>query len=98
MSRSKLEKYMSILGALVSQPLKHEEISKETKIEHKILKKYLGFLILHKLIKENSSDKGRITYAITDIGFTVLKRIEAQKYFEKLKNILYSKACISKLA
>jgi len=86
MPRSKLEKYLSILEALVPQPLELEHISYNTHIECRMLKRYLDFLILHKLVEERVLNT--VVYAITERGLAVFKTLQAQKYFQKLKNIL----------
>ncbi len=88
MSRSKLEKYLSILDVLVPQPLKFEKISYKANIECATLKKHLAFLMAHKLVEERSPRKGRAVYAITDRGLAVFKTLQARKYFEKLRSIL----------
>ncbi|MFQ6068588.1 MAG: winged helix-turn-helix domain-containing protein [Candidatus Bathyarchaeia archaeon] len=88
MPRSRLEKYLSILEALVPQPLEFENISYKASLECSTLKKYLNFLISHNLVEERSLDKKRVVYAITERGLAVFKTLQAQKYFQKLKNIL----------
>jgi len=88
MSRSKLEKYLSILDVLVPKPLKFENISYKANIECRILKRYLAFLILHKLVEERPFNKKDVVYAITDRGLAVFKTLRAQKYFQKLRNVL----------
>lgn len=88
MPRSKLEKYLSILEALVPQPMKFENISFKANIECGVLKKYVKFLISHKLVEERQLNKKLVVYAITDRGLVVFKTLQAQKYFEKLKSVL----------
>lgn len=88
MSRSRLEKYLSILEALVPQPLEFEDMSYKADIECGTLKQYLGFLLSHNLIEERRLNKKRAIYAITERGLAVFKTLRAQKYFQKLKNIL----------
>jgi predicted transcriptional regulator len=87
MPRSKLEKYLKILEVLASRPSKLDTISRKVGMKSKILESYLDFLITHGLVKERSN-KERTVYAITDIGLAVLKTLQGQKYFEKLKKIL----------
>ncbi len=88
MPRSRLEKYLGILEALVPQPLKLEKISYKTNIECRMLKQYLDFLVMHKLVEERVSNKNRAVFAITERGLAVFKTLQAQKYFQKLKKIL----------
>jgi predicted transcriptional regulator len=88
MPRSRLEKYLSILEALVPKPLKIEKISYKTNIECSVLKQNLDFLTLYKLIEERSLGKERVIYAITERGLAVFKTLQAQKYFQKIKKIL----------
>lgn len=88
MARSKLEKYLNILEVLVPQPLKFEKISYKANIECAVLKQYLNFLIVHKLVDERPLNKGKTVYAITERGLAVFKTLQAQKYLEKLRNIL----------
>ncbi len=88
MTRSRLEKYFSILEVLVPQPLKFENISYETDIECNTLKRYLGFLISHKLVEERHLNRKKVLYGVTERGLAVFKTLQAQKYFQKLKSIL----------
>ena len=88
MPRSKLEKYVDILEVLVPKPLKFEKISYKTDMKCSMLKRYLTFLISHKLVEERFLAKEKTVYAITERGLAVFKTLQAQKYFQKLKNIL----------
>ncbi len=88
MPRSKLEKYLSILEALVPQPSKLDKISYKTNIECRTLKRHVAFLIMNKLVEKRSSSKLGSVYAITERGLAVFKTLQAQKYFERLKTIL----------
>jgi len=88
MSRSRLEKYLSILEALIPQPLEFEGVSYKSDIECSTLKRYLDFLLYHDLVEERRLSKKRAIYAITERGLAVFKTLRAQKYFQKLKNIL----------
>ena len=87
MSRSKLEKYLSILEVLVSNTQRFEDISFKTNIECGALKRLLNFLTSHKLIEERSFDEG-VVYAITDRGIAVFKTLRAKEYFRKIRTIL----------
>lgn len=88
MPRSRLEKYLNILEVLVPKSLKFEKISYKTDIECNMLKRYLNFLISHSLVEERQLNKEKVIYAITERGFAVFKTLQAQKYFQKLRNIL----------
>ena len=88
MSRSRLEKYLSILEALVPEPLEFEGISYKSDIECSALKRYLDFLLRHNLVEERPLNKRKAVYAINERGLAVFKTLRAQKYFQKLKNIL----------
>lgn len=87
MSRSKLEKYLSILEALIPQPRRFEDISYQTKIECSNLKQYISFLSTHKLIEERSSDEG-VVHAVTDRGVAVFKTLRAKEYFKRIRSVL----------
>ena len=84
MSRSKMEEYLSILEVLIPQPLKFKKISHKANIKDEKLKKHLGFLLSHMLIKEHFFEKEGTVYAITDIGLAVLKTLKAQELSEKI--------------
>jgi len=84
MSRSKLEKYLSILEVLVPQPLEFKKISYKADMERKMLKRYLGFLISHWLIEKNSFKKEGTVYAITDMGLAVFRALQAKEYSERI--------------
>jgi DNA-binding IclR family transcriptional regulator len=87
MTRSKLEKYLSILDALVPHPRRFEEVSYQTKIECNSLKRYMSFLGTHKLIEERPSDEG-VEYAVTDRGLAVFKTLRAKEYFKRIRSVL----------
>jgi len=87
MSRSKLEKYLSILEVSVSNTQRFEDISFKTKIECGSLKRLMNFLISHKLIEERPFDEG-VVYAITDRGIAVFKTLRAKEYFKRIRTIL----------
>ncbi len=88
MPRSKLEKYVEILAVLVPTPLEFETVSLETKIECNTLERYFRFLIAHKLVEKRTQANSPATHAITDRGLAVFKTLQAQKYLEKIRNIL----------
>jgi predicted transcriptional regulator len=88
MARSKLEKYLSILEALVTRPLKFEKVSYEAKIDCTTLKQYIDFLVFHKLVNRRHLPKGKDVYAITERGLAVFKTLRAQRYLQKLRDVL----------
>jgi len=88
MPRSKLEKYLSILEVLVPRPLKFEKISYKANMECNMLKRYLNSLVSQKLVEERSLNNGKVVYAITERGLAVFKTLQAQKYLQRLKDIL----------
>jgi predicted transcriptional regulator len=88
MPRSKLEKYLSVLEALVARPLKFEKVSYEAKIDCTTLKQHMDFLVFHKLVEERNLTKGKAVYAITERGLAVFKTLRAQRYLQKLKKIM----------
>jgi len=86
--RSRLEKYLSILEALVPDPQDVEGISYDTDLECRTLKRHLDFLISHKLVEERLLSQRKTAYAITERGVMVFKTLQAQKYLAKMKSIL----------
>lgn len=88
MSPSKLERYLNILEVLVFCPLEFERVSYKTSMERSILKQHLGFLVYHGLVEEQHFGEGRVAYAITEIGLTVLRTIQGQRHFEKIREIV----------
>lgn len=87
MSRSKLEKYLSILEVLIPQPRGFEEISYQTKIECGALKRLITFLTRHKLIEERTFNEG-VVHAVTDRGIAVFKTLRAKEYFRRIRSVL----------
>ena len=78
MPRSKLEMHIDILKALARHgPLKPTHIMFKANINCSVLKQYLGFLIQHNLVEQQTllkkGNKKRVVYAITEKGLTVLK-------------------------
>jgi predicted transcriptional regulator len=88
MPRSKLEKYLSILEALVDRPLKFEKVSYAAKVDCTTLKQHMDFLVFHKLVEERKPARGKTGYAITERGLAVFKTLRAQRYLQKLKKIM----------
>ena len=83
MRRSKLEMYIDILKVLAQKgPLKLTHIMYKSNVNCKVLKEYLDFLLKQGLIEERAVGKGRIVYADTPRGITVLK------YFRELTKAL----------
>ncbi len=83
MRRSKLEMYVDILRVLAQQgPSKRTHIMYRANVNCKVLKENLGFLIKQGLVEEKAVGKGRVVYANTPRGMTVLK------YFKELQQAL----------
>lgn len=89
LSRSKLEKHLAILGALVPEPANFDSISYKTDIGFGTLERHLNFLVSHRLVEERLQGDERLVYAVTQRGLTVFRTIQAQKYLQKLRNILH---------
>jgi predicted transcriptional regulator len=80
MKRSKIEMYVDILKVLAQRgPLKLTHIMYKANVNCKVLKEYLGFLIKQELVEERTVGKGRIVYANTPRGITVLKNFREIK-------------------
>jgi len=83
MRRSKLETYVDILSVLGQKgPLKLTHIMYKANVNCNILKDSFDFLIKQGLIEERTIGKGRVVFAVTQKGITVLK------YFRELKQSL----------
>jgi predicted transcriptional regulator len=83
MRRSKLEMYVDILKVLAQKgPMKVTHIMYKANVNCNVLKEDLGFLIKQGLIEERVVGKGRVVYANTARGTTVLT------YFRELSKAL----------
>ena len=83
MRRSKLEMYVDILRVLTHKgPLKLTHIMYKANVNCRVLKEYLDYLVKHGLVEERIIGKGRVVFAVTQRGITVLK------YFHELKQVL----------
>ncbi len=86
MTRSKLEKYLDVLEALVDRPKKIDKIAYIAKIECHSVKQSLIFLMSNGLVEERSLRNGeRIIYAITERGLSVFKTMRALRYLETFR-------------
>jgi predicted transcriptional regulator len=75
--------YIDILKVLAQRgPLKLTHIMYKSNVNCKVLKEYLDFLLKQGLIEERPAGKGKIVYADTQRGITVLK------YFKELTKAL----------
>jgi predicted transcriptional regulator len=75
--------YIDILKVLAQRgPLKLTHIMYKANVNCKVLKEYLDFLIKQGLIEERVIGKGRVVYANTTRGTTVLK------FFRELNKVL----------
>jgi len=88
MTRSKLERYLSILEVLVSRPLELEIILYQVDEVWGILKEHLDFLILHGLVEKLPLGKKRIVYLVTEKGLALLRTLQGQEYLDEHKNFL----------
>ena len=83
MRRSKLEMQIDILRVLTYKgPLKLTHIMYKANINCNLLKEYLDYLLKQGLVEERIIGKGRVVFAVTERGITVLK------YFHELKQAL----------
>ena len=83
MRRSKLEMYIDILTVMAQKgPLKLTHVMYKANLNCSVLKEYLDFLIKQGLAEEHTVKKGRIVYAITQRGKTVIT------YFRELQQVL----------
>ena len=83
MRRAKLEMYVDILGVLAHKgPLKLTHIMYKANVNCRVLKEYLDYLLKQGLVEERIIGKGRVVFAVTERGITVLK------YFHELKQAL----------
>jgi len=75
--------YIDILKVLAQRgPLKLTHIMYKSNVNCKVLKEYLDFLLKQELIEERPAGKGKVVYAATPRGITVLK------YFKELTKAL----------
>jgi len=81
--RSKLEMYIDIVSVLAQRgPLKLTHIMYKANVNCSVLKEYLEFLLKQGLVEERTVGRGRLVFAVTQRGITVLK------YFRELKEVL----------
>jgi predicted transcriptional regulator len=81
--RSKLETYVGILRVLAHKgPLKLTHIMYKANVNCKVLKENLDYLIKQELVQERIIGKGKVVFAATQRGVTVLK------YFHELEQAL----------
>jgi predicted transcriptional regulator len=74
MRRSKLEMYVDILKVLAQgEPLNLTHIVYKANVNCNVLKEYLSFLVKQGLIEERVVGKGKVVYANTARGISVLK-------------------------
>ena len=88
MPSSKLEKYVSVLEALVLQPRKLDSIAYNVKMEVNSVKRCLDFLISNELVEKRRLNGKREVYAVTERGLSVFKTLRTLRYLEKLKKTL----------
>jgi len=88
MSPSKLEKYLNILEVLVARPQKTDYLARRVRMEQRVLKRHLDFLVSNDVIEKRRFSDKLILYAITERGLAVFRTLRALKYLEKLKDSL----------
>jgi predicted transcriptional regulator len=88
MTRSKLEKYLSVLETLVARPLEFDIILYQVDDNWEAVKKHLDFLISHDLVERLPLGKKRVVYTITEKGLTVLDALHGQEDLEKYSQIM----------
>jgi len=81
--RSKLETYVGILRVLAHKgPLKLTHIMYKANVNCKVLKENLDYLLKQGLVQERIIGRGKVVFAATQKGVTVLK------YFHELEQAL----------
>jgi predicted transcriptional regulator len=75
--------YVDILRVLAHKgPLKLTHIMYKANVNCRVLKEYLDYLLKRGLVEERIIGKGRVVFAVTKKGITVLK------YFHELEQTL----------
>jgi predicted transcriptional regulator len=83
MRRARLEIQIDILKVLARHgPLKLTHIMYKANVNCNVLRQYLDFLIQQNLVEEQTLNKKRVVYAITERGRTILK------YFSEISSAL----------
>lgn len=85
MAPSKLDKYLNILEVIVQRPQKIEYIANRTRVEPRVLKRKLAFLVSNGVVEKRRFSDRLVLYAITERGLSVFKTLRALKYIEKLR-------------
>lgn len=80
MAPSKLEKYLSVLETLVSQPSEFESIFSQVRNENIDLKKTLDSLISLNLVERLPLGKKKIVYVVTERGLAVIRALHGEKH------------------
>jgi len=88
MPPSKLEKYLSILEALVRRPQKLDHIAFKAKMECGAVKRSLDFLVFNGLVEKRRLSSKQVVYAINERGLSVFKTLRTLRYLEKLRKTL----------
>ncbi|MCK4498574.1 hypothetical protein KAU25_05200 [Candidatus Bathyarchaeota archaeon] len=89
MTRSKLERYLSILETLVTRPLEFENIFYQVGENLEIIKKCLSFLTSNSLIERLPIDEKRVVYAITEKGLGILNVLQGQEDLDKYRYLMF---------
>lgn len=88
MTRSKLEKYLNILEALVARTLEFDTILYQVDENWKVVNKHLDFLISHDLVERLSLGKKGVIYTVTENGLAVLEALQGQENLEKHSQLM----------
>lgn len=88
MTRSKLEKCLEILEALVVKPLEFEIVLYQVDENWQVVKKHLDFLISNDLVEKLPLGKKRVVYSVTDKGLAVLEALRGQEYLKQHDQLL----------
>ncbi|UCD96482.1 MAG: hypothetical protein JSV35_00045 [Candidatus Bathyarchaeota archaeon] len=88
MTRSKLERYLSVLEALVTRPLEFESALYQVGEKLEIVTKCLSFLCANQLVDRLPLDEKRVVYAITDKGLGILNVLQGQEDLDKYRYLM----------
>lgn len=88
MPPSKLDRYLNILEVLVVRPQKLDYLAHRIRMEQRVLKRYLAFLVSNGVVEKRSFSEKLVLYALTERGLAVFKTLRALKYMERLKDSL----------
>lgn len=88
MTRSKLDRHLDILEALVAKPLEFEVILYKVDENWQVVRKQLDFLIATGLVEKLQLGKKRAVYVATERGLSVLDTMRGQECSPQADQIL----------